>query len=118
MKHVFLAATLLLAPAAVSTVSASPAAEPSTPRVQPPLTRVARDDSDDDHGWRRRHSHHEEDDDDEDEGPRHQGRRHHDDDHDRDGGRAGDRPADPNAANAPVPNNGVFSGARPKVEVK
>lgn len=54
--------------------------------------------------------------------------RHHwdrDDDHDDDDGSASadgggaSRPADPNAANAPVPDSGVFNGkARPKVEVQ
>ena len=53
--------------------------------------------------------------------------RHHwddDDDDDDDGSASADRgganrPADPNAANTPVPNNGVFNGkARPKVEVQ
>jgi hypothetical protein len=51
--------------------------------------------------------------------------RHHWDEEDDDDGSASDdrgganRPADPNAANAPVPDSGVFNGkARPKVEVR
>jgi hypothetical protein len=59
----------------------------------------------------------------------HHGERHADKDDDDDddedrGGRHGrnggaNRQADPNAANAPVPDNGVFNGkARPKVEVQ
>jgi hypothetical protein len=71
------------------------------------------------HGERRHHGRHRDDDDDDD-GERH-GERHGD--RDRDGGHDGrggeNRPADPNAANAPVPDNGVFTGkARPKVEVR
>ena len=72
------------------------------------------------HGERRHHGRHRDDDD----GERHGGH-HGDDDRDRDrdgdhAGRGGEnRPADPNAANAPVPDNGVFNGeARPKVEVQ
>lgn len=56
----------------------------------------------------------------------HHRHRHHwdDDDDDDDGSAAADgggvnRPADPNGANAPVPDSGVFnSKARPKVEVQ
>ncbi len=60
----------------------------------------------------------------------HRGRHHRwrdddDDDGDGDGGRerhsrgAASGPADPNPTNAPVPDNGVFTGkARPKVEVQ
>ena len=52
-------------------------------------------------------------------------RHHWDDDDDDDGDSAsanrggGNRPADPNSADAPVPDSGVFNGkARPKVEVQ
>jgi hypothetical protein len=52
-------------------------------------------------------------------------RHHWDDEDDDDEGSASDdrgganRPADPNAANTPVPDSGVFNGkARPKVEVQ
>jgi hypothetical protein len=58
------------------------------------------------HGHHERHS--EDDDDDDDRGGRKHGRN---------GG--ANRQADPNAANAPVPDNGVFNGkTRPKVEVQ
>jgi hypothetical protein len=56
--------------------------------------------------------------------PGHRGRHwDNDDDDDDDHGHgrkgAANRPADPNAANAPVPDNGVFNGKiRPKVEVQ
>ena len=53
------------------------------------------------------------------------GERHRQDDDDDDDGSAStdrggaNRPADPNAANTPVPDSGVFNGkARPKVEVQ
>jgi hypothetical protein len=58
---------------------------------------------------------------------RHRHHRHHwdDDDDDDDDGSAsadrggGNRPADPNAADKPVPDSGIFNGkARPKVEVQ
>jgi hypothetical protein len=59
------------------------------------------------HGHHARHSDDDEDDDDD-----HGGHRHG-----RNGGAKGQ--ADPNAANTPVPDNGVFKGkARPKVEVQ
>ena len=60
-------------------------------------------------------------------GEDHRGHRHHwddDEDDDDDGSASADRgganrSADPNAANAPVPDSGIFNGkARPKVEVQ
>ncbi len=57
-------------------------------------------------------------------GERHRHRRHWDDDDDDDGPAAADRgganrPANPNGANAPVPDSGVFNDkARPKIEVQ
>ena len=60
-------------------------------------------------------------------GEDHRGHRHHwdDDEEDDDDGSASadrggaNRPADPNGANAPVPDSGIFNGkARPKVEVQ
>ena len=80
----------------------------------------------DEHGERRGHHrrHWDEDDDDDDDHARgHSGRHgHHSrDHHGRDGGgeRGGDLRADPNDANAPVPDNGVFNNkTRPKVEVQ
>jgi hypothetical protein len=61
------------------------------------------------HGERHgHHARHSDDDDDDDRGG---------DAHGRNGG--ANRQADPNGANAPVPDNGVFNGkARPKVEVQ
>jgi hypothetical protein len=57
------------------------------------------------HGHHARHWDNDDDDDDDDRG------------HSRKG--AENRPADPNAANAPLPDNGVFNGkSRPKVEVQ
>jgi hypothetical protein len=74
-------------------------------------------------GWRGKHQRKHDNDDDDDEGHENH-RRHHDrhGDNDRDhkgGDRSGSRQVDPNASNAPVPDNGVFNGkARPKVEVQ
>jgi hypothetical protein len=61
------------------------------------------------HGERHgHHSRHWDEDDDHDDGGRHHGRKG-----------AENRPADPNAANTPTPDNGVFTGkTRPKVEVQ
>jgi len=111
----FLAAALLFASPAFATaapvVDAAPVARPADGLV------LARD-HDDERGRR----HHGWDDDDEDDDDHHHHRRHHE--HhghhgDRDGDRGGARRADPNAANAPVPDNGVFKDkSRPKVEVK
>jgi hypothetical protein len=62
------------------------------------------------HGERQGHHARHSDDDDEDDD-------HGGHEHGRNGG--ANRQADPNAANAPVPDNGVFNGkARPKVEVQ
>ena len=120
-KPVFLIALLL------STAAAAAIASPGGPtRAEPEPAQESRAEQPNRHAeaflenfWGRehhgeRHGHyarHSDDDDGED-----------DDDHGRHGhGRNGgaNRPADPNAANAPVPDNGVFNGkARPKVEVQ
>jgi len=70
------------------------------------------DDDGDNSNRHHRHGHHHWNaDDDDDDGGSHHARND-------DGSRA-NRPADPNAASAPVPDNGVFNNkARPKVEVQ
>jgi len=72
---------------------------------------IAEADSDDIRGgWGQRHRHHHWDDDDDDDG---------DEESSADRGGGANRPADPNASNAPVPDSGIFNNhARPKVEVQ
>jgi|GEM_PF-7087758 len=117
MKTPALIIALLLSTAATGAASAADANAAPGAQSQHQPTRLA--------GWFdnvRDHEHHGErrhrdDDDDDDDGERHSG--HHGEHHgDRDRG-GENRPADPNAANTPVPDNGVFNGkARPKVEVQ
>jgi hypothetical protein len=110
MKTPALIIALLLSTAAAGAASADTNAVPGAKSQQQP-TRLAgwfeNDWDHEHHGERRHHGRHRDDDDDDDGGERHGGH----------AGRGG--PADPNAANAPVPDNGVFNGkARPKVEVQ
>jgi len=118
-KKIFVAA-LLLATARIPVSFAAPVGPPIAPADRPSglnearPVQLAHDFFDSWRGERHRHD----DDDDQDEG-RGRSHGHHHGDHHGDRERVGDRPADPNAANAPVPNNGVFNGkARPKVEVQ
>jgi len=119
MKTPALIIALLLSTAAAGAASAADAnAAPGAQSPQP--TRLAgwfEVGDREQHGERRHHGRHRDDDDDDD-GERH-GEHHGDRDRDHAGGGGENRPADPNAANAPVPDNGVFNGkARPKVEVQ
>jgi hypothetical protein len=107
------AAGAIASPGALSRSEPPPAQEP---RAEQP-THLAqgftenfwgRDHRGERQGHRERHADKDEDDDDDERGGR---------EHGRNGG--ANRQADPNAANAPVPDNGVFNGkARPKVEVQ
>jgi hypothetical protein len=117
MKRLALLTALLISTAAVGAAAAASDSEsPPAPesRAGHP-TRVAEGFfeglwGERQHGERHGHPkrHWGDDDDDDDEGEAREGRG---------GGASGQ--ADPNAANAPVPDNGVFTGkARPKVEVQ
>jgi hypothetical protein len=110
-KQTFLIA-LLLSTATAGAIASPPGQEP---RAQKPAFSDeaflenfwGREHHGERHGHHARHSDDDDDDDDD-----HGGHRHG-----RNGG--ANRQADPNAANAPVPDNGVFNGkARPKVEVQ
>jgi hypothetical protein len=121
MKTTALAAAAFVSLAAIGAANAN-----STDATESPQTEAARADESTRvaEGWRfwereghgerdghrRRHHQWREDDDDDDDGR--EGRKH------RSRGDA-NRPADPNSANATVPDNGVFNGkSRPQVEVK
>lgn len=120
MKTPALIIALLLSTAAAGAASAADAT--AAPGAQSPqqTTRLAgwfEVGDREQHGERRHHGRHRDDDDDDD-GERH-GEHHGDRDRDHAGRGSENRPADPNAANAPVPDNGVFNGkTRPKVEVQ
>jgi hypothetical protein len=91
-------------PDAQSRSEPAPAQEPGA-RRQTRLAEGFSENGGERHGHHSRHWDNDDDDDDDDHG------------HGRKG--AANRPADPNAANAPVPDNGVFNGkTRPKVEVQ
>jgi hypothetical protein len=114
MKTLLLAGALSLSSLAVAT--AAPAVdEQSTEPSHEQTTRVAEGVFD--RFWGHRERHHEE-------RHGHHGRHWREDDDDDDGRQAhrrggANRTADPNAADAPVPDNGVFNNkSRPKVEVQ
>lgn len=109
-KKIFTVAALMMTTACIPSFAASVEAPASPVAEKTSAVRLALFDD-----WRGEHRHHRRHhDDDEDDEDEHHGH-HHGAHHAERGG--ANRPADPNAPNAPVPDNGVFK-SRPKVDVQ